>query len=56
VYEAHAFVALECGVAEACGLGPTELVGDGADELLVLLDPLGIDLVASHELSHWRAS
>jgi hypothetical protein len=52
VNEAHAVVQLEGGVSEAGGLGAAELVVDGADELLVLLDALGLDPIANHDLSH----
>src|SRR5919198_5693850 len=52
VDEAHAVVLLEGRVPEAGGLGVVELVVDGPDELLVLLDPVGLDLVANQYLSH----
>src|ERR1700732_2240067 len=45
VHEAHAVVELERRVAKSRGSGPLELRIYGADQPLVLLRPLGLDLV-----------
>ena len=56
VDEADAVVEPERRVAEALRPAAGELVVDGADELLVLVDAIGLDLVAHHDLPHCPAS
>src|SRR5215216_4201991 len=52
VDEADAVGELEGRVAKPGGLTAVQLVVDGAHEPLVLSRPVGLDLVANHDLSH----
>src|SRR3954468_6570567 len=50
--EADPVLELERRVPEPAGLGPVELGVDGANELLVLRHPIGLQLVTDHDALH----